>query len=457
MEHRQNMNSNAKVFALVGMVVAALLAMHFLPALSFEGTELRPVNLLSDVLPEVEDEAVVADVVPEPPKPAKKHFVPYHPKGVVLIEDFAEGKAGGMDHIYEKLLHADHQSSIHIAYFGDSFIEGDIMTCDLREDLQAKYGGQGPGWVDCGGSLSGYRPTVKTNYSGIQEFVVTKKPFNSSLQAISQRYYVASAGAQLKLTGTNYKAHLGEWGRATLFFRSPATQTVSVVKNGGEAESMERGGSAEVQTIVASGKLKSVQFRFPSANSRMQLMGVALDGDYGVSLDNFSMRGSAGFTIAEIPATTLREIGKYRPYDLIIVQYGLNAIGGNGSVAQCEAYTKRLKKAVEHLRAAYPESSILIASVSDRVQRSSGGLQPMKGLQRLAVAQRKMAAELGVGFISMVDVMGGPGSMKEFVEKGWAAKDYTHMSFKGGKVVADRFFQSILAGVENYRRANATE
>ena len=81
----------------------------------------------------------------------------------------------------------------------------------------------------------------------------------------------------------------------------------------------------------------------------------------------------------------------------------------------------------------------------------------MKGLQRLAVAQRKMAAELGVGFISMVDVMGGPGSMKEFVEKGWAAKDYTHMSFKGGKVVADRFFQSILAGVENYRRANATE
>jgi hypothetical protein len=47
--------------------------------------------------------------------------------------------------------------------------------------------------------------------------------------------------------------------------------------------------------------------------------------------------------------------------------------------------------------------------------------------------------------------------MKEFVEKGWAAKDYTHMSFKGGKVVADRFFQSILAGVENYRRANATE
>lgn len=37
---------------------------------------------------------------------------------------------------------------VHIAYFGDSFIEADILTGDLRDMLQERYGGCGVGFVD---------------------------------------------------------------------------------------------------------------------------------------------------------------------------------------------------------------------------------------------------------------------------------------------------------------------
>lgn len=32
---------------------------------------------------------------------------------------------------------------MRIAFFGDSFVEGDILTADLREKLQLAYGGGG--------------------------------------------------------------------------------------------------------------------------------------------------------------------------------------------------------------------------------------------------------------------------------------------------------------------------
>ena len=36
---------------------------------------------------------------------------------------------------------------VRIAFFGDSFVEGDILTADLREKLQLAYGGGGTGFA----------------------------------------------------------------------------------------------------------------------------------------------------------------------------------------------------------------------------------------------------------------------------------------------------------------------
>ena len=66
------MNQIARSFVFVALVVAILLALHFLPKMTIGETELRRVNILSDILPEyLEDGDGLGFIpdVPEPPKP----------------------------------------------------------------------------------------------------------------------------------------------------------------------------------------------------------------------------------------------------------------------------------------------------------------------------------------------------------------------------------------------------
>lgn len=53
--------------------------------------------------------------------------------------------------------------------------------------------------------------------------------------------------------------------------------------------------------------------------------------------------------------------------------------------------------------------------------------------------------------------MGGQGSMKKLVDGNLANKDYTHLSFGGGKLVAKKMYSSFIAGFDNYKRRKALE
>lgn len=73
---------------------------------------------------------------------------------------------------------------MRVAYYGDSFIEADILVADLRENMQATYGGCGVGWIDAGNDLEQYKRSIQTEFSGMDEHMVMK----------AQNYNVAEAG-----------------------------------------------------------------------------------------------------------------------------------------------------------------------------------------------------------------------------------------------------------------------
>ena len=126
---------------LILLVMGGLLLMGLLPQLSVFGHPLRPVNLLSDLYPKEDaldsTQAEDATLLPPPPKPA---FVETCPTGKVCIEDYSDDTQRGMQPFYKALdeLVAG-KRLVRIAYYGDSFVEGDILTADLREMLQNKY------------------------------------------------------------------------------------------------------------------------------------------------------------------------------------------------------------------------------------------------------------------------------------------------------------------------------
>lgn len=456
------MNQGARTFALVGLIVIILLAVHLLPTLSVGNVELRHVNVLSDVLPEVYRQRDAIDVIPKPEPPkailaarsatTQEAVKQISPKGVTMIDDYSEGEAGGMDHFYSMLAQIKTlDRPVRIAYYGDSFIEGDILTCDIRERLQRKFGGNGVGWVDCGSEINGFRRTVAQKFSGMTEYEVVKKPFNHKNEGINQRYFVPSENATVQTAGTQYRKLSAKWQVARLYFRTATPFTIHTSIGGADVNTFNAGGSPAVQQAEIKQPMSNITYRFNNIGADTYLYGMSLESEQGIVLDNFSMRGSAGNTLSYIPQTTLSDFARLRPYDLIILHYGLNVVNEKSHAANYKAYVKKMKRAVDAMRKAYPEASILVVSVPDRDQRTAGGIRTMLGVEALSAYQQIMASDCRVAYFNLFKAMGGRESMARMVDKRWANKDYTHLSFAGGAHVANYFYRSLMAGLDNYQ------
>ena len=109
----------------------------------------------------------------------------------------------GMTRFYQALDElAKAPRPVRIAYFGDSFIEADILTADLREMLQQKYGGCGVGFVTITSMTSGFRPTVRHSFSGWESHSVMDSVFfDRSKLGVSGHYFIPNTGAYVELRG----------------------------------------------------------------------------------------------------------------------------------------------------------------------------------------------------------------------------------------------------------------
>ncbi len=120
----------------VFLVWGGLMLMHRLPAPTVGEHRLRRVDLLADVRPPAVS-APAADTLPPPPPPPpppKPAFADTCPAGLACIEDYGDSSARGMTPFYRALdgLAGGARRAVRIAYFGDSFIEGDILTATAR-------------------------------------------------------------------------------------------------------------------------------------------------------------------------------------------------------------------------------------------------------------------------------------------------------------------------------------
>ena len=188
----------------------------------------------------------------------------------------------------------------------------------------------------------------------------------------------------------------------------------------------------------------------------MVCWGVVLDGRSGITLDNFSLRGSSGTTLTSVPEATLREMHGVRPYDLVVLQYGVNVVTKNAK--KYTQYVRNMKHVIDFIKKTFPEAGILICSVGDREGKDdSGKLCTMPGIKAMVLSQQTMAAESGVAFWNLYEGMGGEGSIKRMADAkpAEAGKDYTHINHRGGRRIAGILYKSIMHGFEQYKKRKA--
>lgn len=454
-----------KTLLLVTLVIIFLLLLHFIPQATVFGMKLRKINILSQLISLPGDDETI-DVIPKPKDPKSFmrsksgkliSFKEVWPKGVQPILDYSEGESGGMDHFYEMVdsaaRHKLKDRPVRVAYYGDSFIEADILVADLREMMQAKYGGCGVGWIDAGNDLEQYKRSIEATASGMTEHMVMKKnSYDVNKAGIAERYYTTASTASIILKGTKNFPHAASWTSTRLYFRSLGGTSVNGKIENEKWFTQTYTASTSLQVLDKPGKTSA--FRCEVKGSPI-LYGTALEGDGGITIDNFSMRGSKGITLADLPDNTLREFFAMRPYDLIVLQFGVNAVDASSTTQDMRDYLAQMKRVIQKFRRCCPEASILIVSTPDRGNKEGG--TTMANIKALEGYQKELAAEEKIGFYSLFHAMGGDGSMARLHEKGMSSADYVHVSHGGGKIIAQKMFNSFVAAENNYLRRRKLE
>ena len=454
-----------KTLLLTLLVTLFLLLLHFLPTFKIGDTKLREIDILSDIS---QKKKVLEDVIPAPKKPAAMlaynkdgkviNFKEVWPKGTEPITDYSSGKPGGLDNFYHQLSLLSQKQvvgrPVRIAYFGDSFIEGDILLADLRNSLQKHYGGYGVGWLDAGNELNQYKHTVNQSFSGLTEHMV-KKPasYDANQAGIAERYYTMNGQANILLApfSMSHDYPLTEkWGSTWLYLRAKDGANVNIGIDGGKSATLSVKPSTQIQAVKLDGTTSHATIKINGSNT--VLFGTSQEGREGIVLDNFSMRGSSGTTLSKLSEQTLKNFALIRPYDLIVFQFGVNAIDAQTTSERLKSYMSQMKLVVNFFQKCFPTTSILIVSSPDRGSKISPD-GTMKGVEMLIGYQAQLAADCNVGFYNLFRAMGGPGTMMRIVdEQNMGTKDYVHINYKGGKYVSQQIFKSIVAGQKNYSR-----
>ncbi|MEZ3465224.1 GDSL-type esterase/lipase family protein [Muribaculum intestinale] len=385
---------------------------------------------------EVQEKSPAPTVMPQPIDPRRD--------GYVAIEDYTPGGTG-----ISRLRDAFSQSRercVRVAFVGDSYIEGDIFTQDVRSQLQDIYGGAGVGYVNMYSEFPGFRRSVRQSGSGWNVRVAGRKGFMRRYAWLSEQYSVVKAGeaASASYSGVKKVAHASAWSRSTIAFWAPAGGTVRLRANGGAWDTHTMDASEGVRTLsVDSASVRSFEVSVP-AGSDVTALGVWLDSYCGVAVDCMSSRGFSGVTLRDISPEVCRALTDAGlGYDFIVLEFGINAMSAGQT--DYTSYGKLMAKVVEHIRNCYPNAVIMLMGIGDRGQKQGAEVRSMPSAVHMVDAQRQVARATGILFWDTREAMGGNGAIVSWAGASppRANKDYIHLNHHGGAVLATEFVKSL--------------
>ncbi|HTC00243.1 MAG TPA: hypothetical protein VK705_06135 [Ferruginibacter sp.] len=342
---------------------------------------------------------------------------------------------------------------IRIAYFGDSFIEGDLITQDLRKQLQDYFGGNGVGYVPITSVVAGFRATVVGQFSRDWNDVSFKSDDKAAANLfISGHSFFSDANSWVNYHTVD-RPHLNYFNNVSVLYGMPAEDkpTNAILTINGKQQAI----NATQQFNVADENLDSIKnVRISISSKDIPLYGAAFESDDGIYVDNFSFRGITGVEFNYFTHDFLEQVQKTRPYDLLIFQYGPNLLF-RPDLTDFSWYCRKMQPILKKIKDAFPQTSILLVSTADKDFNYDGGAwRTEDGVEPLVDGQYNMARSTNIDFFNLYHAMGGENSLVNWVEGDttYANKDYTHVNSRGGKRIANYLYNAIMNDYNDFEK-----
>jgi hypothetical protein len=441
-----NDNKINQLLIFVSAVIAGTLLLSLIPAFNLGNFEMKKADILADIRAgKKNNDTLVIDTLTQ----IIPTFADTCTAGIICISDYS-AEHDALERFYSAL--EANSRPVRIACFGDSFIEGDLMTCSLRDLFRNKYGGNGVGFVPVNCITASFRTTVFTSASGWDEHCITDSVFSRDKQGISGHYFIPDTNAVATFSCRSVSGkNIDTCSAAAFYFITDGKLEFTTVVNRKIAKRHSVEGSKDIQKISVDGPVGHIKITIDSPGVNTRFFGVTLeDEEKGVIVDNYSLRGVSGENLKSIPEKTLKDFDRLRSYDLIVVQYGLNV--ASKTQTKYDYYKKAMTGVIKHLRSSFPNSDFLLISVGDRATKIDGEMTTMPGVKNLLATQQEIAAECGIAFWNLIDVMALDGGITGYVKSKppKANLDYTHINMSGGKQIAKRLFDAVEYGKEKY-------
>ena len=359
-----------------------------------------------------------------------------------LFEQFSQAKSEGITY--------------RVMHYGDSQIEMDRISSVLRQKLQELFGGSGPNMVPAIQPV----PTISVSQqsNSLNRYMV----YGDADRASHNRYGVMAQFAQVIGEGS---ISFTQSYHSQSFDKAKQISTVSVLlgKNSQNFKATLHCDNirTEPKVLPANDNVSIITWILPANVKRgtinfkgnADIYAVLLDGEPGVALDNVALRGCSGIIFSHINEATMKQSFSLLNTRLIIMQFGGNRMPGISSPKNITPYMRELEKQINYMKRVAPQSTLLFIGPAD-IGRSYGGkMGTWKGLPELNDSLRAMVLRNDVAYWDMFHVMGGEGSMAQWVKHKppLAGPDYIHFTLSGAQTIGSDLAKSFTTYYDFYK------
>ncbi len=353
---------------------------------------------------------------------------------------------------------------IRILHYGDSQIEGDRITSFLRNKLQLRFGGSGPGLLPCiitnTQSLSIYQSS--SNNWELHSLISKKDTvFNHN------RFGILGSFCRFQNIGnTNNEAWI-ECDKSDISYRSVRKFKQCRIFYGNNTgnvnvEAYSNNKMFWFGTLEPTKKIKVFKINFTSTPNNLKIRfiskkspdfyAIALDEAKGIAVDNISLRGSTGDIFTKLDNKQMKQMFNLLNVKLVILQFGVNVVPN--IVRSYKYYERILYKQIIAIKKLQPGLPVIVIGVSDMSMKKGNYFVSYPNIKKIRNAQRKAAFKADCCFWDMYEAMGGKNSMPSwvFAKPALAKKDFTHFTYKGSEIIAQMFYNALLYEYNVYHK-----
>jgi lysophospholipase L1-like esterase len=357
--------------------------------------------------------------------------------------------AGALVPFFEQLSHPPENMSLHILQYGDSHTASDDWANQMRQDFQARFGAGGPGFTLAGHPFLGYRrfDSRGSNSRGwYTSGIVTRKSDGiEGLGGVSLTSQSADETVTLTADCEQLELH---------FLRQPGGGQLEFSVDGSPIGTVDTDGEKGLGVYSYAASPGPHQYLLRTLSSApVRLFGWVAQNRAGLTYETLGINGAEASRMLDWNSAILDPELTSRDPALIVLAYGTNEALSRSWTA--EEYRAGLTEIIQRLRAAVPVASILLIGPPDCEYLIRGHRMPFPHLDRVIEIQRDVAQATGCAFWDWRAAMGGPGSVRQWVQAGLGQGDYTHLTGAGYRMEGGMLFDELMAQYSRFLSSRA--